>query len=197
MRKQLISRIITLQSKLSVLIDESTSLSNKTALIIYLRTCLGGEHPECVFLDLCELDSQDAEHIENKLLATLKMHGFHEEYLKNNWIAISTDGASVMVGKYSGVVTRLRQRYPKLFTWHCFNHRLELSVSDTIKDVRGINHFKSFLDKLYTLYSQSPKNSHSLESACHELGLKFKKVGRILGMRWIASSFNTVRAIWD
>lgn len=199
MRKQLISRIVNLQSKLSVLIDESTSLSNKTTLIIYLKTSLGGENPECIFLDLCELDSQDAEHIEMKLLETLKIHGFNEEYLKTNWIAIATDGASVMVGKYSGVVTRLRQRYPKLFTWHCLNHRLELSVSDVIKDVRGINHFKSFLDKLYTIYSQSPKNSRALECVCHELGLKFKKVGRVLGMRWVASSFNTVRAyrLWD
>ena len=121
-------------------------------------------------LDLCELESQHSESIENKLLQTLKMHGFHEDYLKSNWIAIATDGTSVMVGKHSGVVTRLRQRYPKLFVWHCFSHRLELSVADAIKDVRRMNHVQSFLDRLYNLYSQSPKNSCAL--ACLELGIR-------------------------
>lgn len=55
MRKQLIARIISLNSKLSILIDESTSLSNKTTLVVYLKTYLGGNDPEYVFLDLCEL----------------------------------------------------------------------------------------------------------------------------------------------
>ncbi len=35
-----------------------------------------------LFLDLCELMSQDADYIENTLLKTLKINGFHEEYLK-------------------------------------------------------------------------------------------------------------------
>lgn len=153
MRKQLVSKIVSLNSKLSVLIDESTSLSNKTTLIVYLKTYLGGNNPEYVFLDLCELQSQNAEQIEKQLLDTLQLNGLCDEYVQKNWVAIATDGASVMVGKKSGVVTRLRKKYPKLFTWHCFNHRLELSISNTIKDVRGIDHFKCFMDKLYSLYS--------------------------------------------
>lgn len=196
MRKQLISKIITLNSKLSILIDESTSLSNKTTLVVYLKTYLGGNNPEYVFLDLCELQSQDAEQIEKQLLNTLKSNGLHEKYLQKNWVAIATDGASVMVGKNSGVVTRLREKYPKLFTWHCFNHRLELSVSDTIKDVRGIDHFKCFIDKLYSLYNQSPKHSRALESCCQDLKLQFNKIGRVLSTRWVSSSLRTVRAVW-
>ncbi len=43
---ELTSRIISLQPKFSILIDESTSLSNKTTLIIYLQALLEGEHPE-------------------------------------------------------------------------------------------------------------------------------------------------------
>ena len=84
-------------------------------------------------------------------------------------MAIATDGASVTVGKKSGVVTRLLEKHPKLFTWHSFNHRLDLSVSDTIKDVRGTDHFKCFIDKLYSLYNQSPKYSHALVNCCQDL----------------------------
>lgn len=197
MRINLISKILSLDSKFSILIDESTTLSNKSTLIIYLKANLGEENIEYVFLDLCELESQDSENVEKQLLETLHMHGLHEEYLKKNWIAIATDGANVMVGKHSGVVARLKRKYPRLFAWHCLNHRLELSVGDAIKDVRGINHFKSFMDKLYSLYSQSPKNCRALQDTCHELGLKFAKVGRILGIRWVASSFRTIKAVWE
>jgi len=84
MKKQLISRIITLNSKLSILIDEFTSLSNKTTLLVYLKTYLGGNNPEYVFLDLCELQSQDVEQIEKQLLNTLKSNGLHEKYLQKN-----------------------------------------------------------------------------------------------------------------
>jgi len=110
-------------------------------------------------------------------------------------VAIATDGASVMVGKNSGVVTRLREKYPKLFTWHFFNHRLELSISDTIKDVRRIDHFKCFIDKLYNLYNQSPKHSRALESSCQDLKLQFNKIGRVVSTRWVSSSLRTVRAV--
>jgi hypothetical protein len=47
-----------------------------------------------------------------------KLRSLYEGYLKEKWIAVSTDGASVMLGKHSGVVSRLKQMYPDLFTWH-------------------------------------------------------------------------------
>ncbi|UYV81282.1 hypothetical protein LAZ67_20000646 [Cordylochernes scorpioides] len=197
MRKMLVAKILSTNSKITILIDESTTLSNKSTLVIFLKTYLGGESIDYIFFDLCELQCQDSENIEKELLNTLYKHGLNEEYLKENWIAIETDGASVMVGRHSGVVTRLKQKFPKFFAWHCLNHRLELSVGDTIKEVRGINHFKAFMDKLYSLYSQSPKNCRALEEACHELGTRFAKVGRILGVRWISSSFRTIKTVWE
>ncbi|UYV63152.1 hypothetical protein LAZ67_2003299 [Cordylochernes scorpioides] len=197
MRKMLVAKILSTNSKITILIDESTTLSNKSTLVIFLKAYLGGESIDYIFFDLCELQCQDSENIEKELLNTLYKHGLNEEYLKENWIAIATDGASVMVGRHSGVVTRLKQKFPKLFAWHCLNHRLELSVGDTIKEVRGINHFKAFMDKLYSLYSQSPKNCRALEEACHELGTRFAKVGRILGVRWISSSFRTIKTVWE
>ncbi|UYV76696.1 K02A2.6-like, partial [Cordylochernes scorpioides] len=197
MRKMLVAKILSTNSKITILIDESTTLSNKSTLVIFLKAYLGGESIDYIFFDLCELQCQDSENIEKELLNTLYKHGLNEEYLKENWIAIATDGAGVMVGRHSGVVTRLKQKFPKLFAWHCLNHRLELSVGDTIKEVRGINHFKAFMDKLYSLYSQSPKNCRALEEACHELGTRFAKVGRILGVRWISSSFRTIKTVWE
>jgi hypothetical protein len=51
-----------------------------------------------------------------------------------------------------GVSKLFKDTFPSIILWHCANHRLELSVHDTIRDVAGTNRFKSFLDKLYVVY---------------------------------------------
>jgi len=71
------------------------------------------------------------------------------------------------------------------------------SVHDVIKDVQGVSRFQSLMDKLYSYNDQSPKNSRALDEACLEVGIEMKKIGRILNVRWSASSFCTIKAIWE
>ena len=130
MQKKIVNSIVSSSSKLSVLIDEATSLSHKSAMTVNVKASIDGATPEFVFLELVELESQKAEGIEEALLSCLDAAGFSEEWLQKNWISFVSDGASVMLGKNSGVATRLTARYPNLFTWHCMNHRLELAVFD-------------------------------------------------------------------
>ncbi|CAI6362074.1 unnamed protein product [Macrosiphum euphorbiae] len=76
------------------------------------------------------------------------------------------------------------------------NHRLELAVSDAVKDVNATNHFKSFMDSLYVLYNASPKNQNELKNICNDLDTMFLKVGRVLDVRWVASSSRAVKVVW-
>ncbi|KAJ3582660.1 hypothetical protein NHX12_000373 [Muraenolepis orangiensis] len=137
-----------------------------------------------------------AKDIEEALLNSLDTAGFTEEWLQKNCVSFVSDGASVMLGKNSGVATRLTARYPNLFTWHCMNHRLELAVSDAVDEVQAVNHFKVFLEKIHNLYSQSNKNSRELLEAAQEVGSQVLKIGRVLSTRWVASSFRSVKAVW-
>ena len=67
-----------------------------------------------------------------------------------------------MLGRKSGVVSQILGKYPNVIIWHCLNHRLELAVSDAIGEVTAVNHSQIFFDKLYSIYSMSPKNIHEL-----------------------------------
>jgi hypothetical protein len=98
---------------------------------------------------------------------------------------ITTDGAVVMLGRKKGVVTLFKSQFPKIVFWHCANHRLELSVSDVIhKDFPSqVNHFISFIDKLYTLYHQSPKNARELKCHAGQLDSEILGIGKILDTR--------------
>ena len=101
-----------------------------------------------------------------------------------------------MLGRNSGVATRLQTMFPKILVWHCSAHRLELAVGDVMKEMGAMNHFKMLMDKLYSLYSTSNKKRLELKDAADRLDVQLCKIGRVLDNRWVASSFRTVEAVW-
>ena len=53
------------------------------------------------------------------------------------------------------------------------------------------------MDRLYFLYSMSPNNRRLLDQTASELGVQVRKIGKMLDVRWVASSFRAVKAVWD
>jgi hypothetical protein len=196
MREVIVKNIINSGSKISILIDESTTVSSKSCMAVFIKASISYEDPIFIFLDLVELEKQTSENIVDQLLNCLFASGFQDSYLQQNWVSFVSDGASVLLGKKNGVAKRLKEKYPLIFSWHCMNHRLELAVNDCMKDVSSINHFKHFIDSLYVLYNRSPKNQTELRTSCIELDILFLKVGRVLDVRWVASSFRAVEIVW-
>ncbi|KAJ8868421.1 hypothetical protein PR048_029937 [Dryococelus australis] len=112
--------------------------------------------------NLVKLPDEMSETIFQILLCCLEKHGFDIEHLKQHLVGFTSDCASVMLGKHSGVAQKCPFQCPNIIIWHCMNHRLELTLDDSVNEVRGVNHFHIFMVKLYTLYSRSPMNQHQL-----------------------------------
>jgi hypothetical protein len=125
----------------------------------------------------------------------LNKYKFDDSYLMKNLVALACDGTSAMLGRKSGVATLIMEKYPNVIVWHCLNHRLELAVGDAISEVTAVNHFQMFFDKLYSLYSRSPKNKIQLSECAVDVDEQLRKIGRILGVRWVASSFRSFRCM--
>lgn len=152
MRKKLFSEIVVNKRKLCIVVDESTTLSHNTMLVICLRAAIASDEEVITFFfDIVELPNTTAETIFTIILNNLSKYGLTHDYLKHNLVAFVSDGASNMLGRISGVGNKLQKLYPNVIVWHCCNHRLELQVSDTLKEVQGINHFQLFIEKLYSL----------------------------------------------
>jgi len=118
-------------------------------LIVYLRFSVDKiSEPVSVFLDIIELESATANAVLEALLGCLD-----EAFLQNHWLGLGTDGAAVMTGTKAGLIAKIKESYPNVIGWHCFNHKLELAVGDAVKACTQINHYKIFMDKLYSLYT--------------------------------------------
>ncbi|XP_056091376.1 E3 SUMO-protein ligase KIAA1586-like [Rhinichthys klamathensis goyatoka] len=197
MRRKFVCNVKEKDSRVSITIDEST-IHGSPYLIIYVRCDVSGKGDvDNVFLDLVELtNGVDAESIYNSMMASLHKARMDDDFLKTHLISIATDGAAVLTGKASGLVVRLKERFPNVQSVHCLAHRLELAVKDALKEVAGTNQFEFFISKLYSLYNQSTRNARLLREAAAELNVEILKIGQIFTIRWVASSFKTVKAVW-
>ena len=198
MKKVLVQKIIENKSKICILIDESSRIGNKETLIVFVKASIDGVMDPISFpIDLIELEDTTSNSIKSELLRCLSRHGLKGEILQNQLIGFCSDGANAMLGSKSGVGVLFKEIFPNLFLWHCLNHRLELAVHDAIEKTTGVNEFKMFLDSLYAVFSNSNKNSMGIENCAKNLCTQFRKVGKIFTIRWVASSFSTVSAVFD
>jgi hypothetical protein len=132
-------------------------------LVICIRYAIGELNElNTFFFDIIELKNASAITIKEAILQVLEKYKIDFKFLKKNCISFVSDGASNILGRNAGVSALLKKDFPNLISWHCCNHRLELAVNDSLKEVNGLNHFQCFIEKVYSLYYMSPKNSNEL-----------------------------------
>lgn len=117
-------------------------------------------NPKTYFFCIDSLECANAESIYAKVLGTLNQKGIHLSGLCD----VSTDGASVMIGNKSGVVTRLKQAVPGILATHCIAHRLALSCCSGADSIPYLVKVQEILNSVYKYFHFSPKHMAMLES---------------------------------
>ena len=75
MRNKLFTHVQEIQGKVSIIIDESTTLSNRSTLLIYLKCEISKNlDPHFIFLDLVQLQKQDAATIFEALMKSMEKY---------------------------------------------------------------------------------------------------------------------------
>ncbi|XP_062594268.1 zinc finger protein 862-like, partial [Saccostrea cucullata] len=178
------------------MLDESTDVPVHQNLIVYVRFLeqIGSRVvPSVDFLGIRQLSVANAEAISSELIGLLKDKGLDLDRLAG----VSTDGASVMVGCKSGVVTRLREMYPGILATHCIAHRLALACGEAADKVTYLVKFQAVLNDLYKYFERSPKNMARLEKVQGILdcsrGTRLKQVSHT---RWLSFE-GSVQAVVD
>ncbi|KAJ8299943.1 hypothetical protein KUTeg_021462 [Tegillarca granosa] len=136
----------------SIMIDESSDISVQP-IWLYLDEELGRVEPKTSFLSIRQLSLANADCIVAELLKALGRKGLQVK----DMVGISTDGASVMVGCKTGVVTQLKSLNSSILSTHCIAHRLALSCGGAADRVPYLVQFQEDLNSIYKYFHNSPK----------------------------------------
>ena len=139
------------------------------------------------FLRLQSVDKADAQHIASAITkAASSGLGVEEEVWRGRLVGVGSDGAAVMVGRKSGVVTRLSDGLPHVLGVHCMAHRLELSFKDVAKKNLCHKKLDTLLLGLYYFYHNSPLNRANLKASYQSLQKSPLMPTRVGGTRWVS-----------
>ena len=143
-----------------ILCDESTDVANIKQLVVFVKYLVKGL-PKTRFLTIASLTDGKAETIEQKLLEVCQACKISLSQIAG----FGSDGASVMVGRSSGVATRLKSHNVEMISIHCGAHRLALASSQAADSITYLKWFDSHLIALFYYF----KNSAVREAALHQI----------------------------
>ena len=97
-----------------------------------------------------------------------------------------SDGAPVMTGNRSGVAKRLKDRFPKLISIHCVNHRLALAAAHAADGIPYLVRFKATVQTLFLFYQNSPVRMAGLHTIQEVLNDPVIKLKQAKDVRWLS-----------
>ena len=168
------------QAKLcSVPSDGSTDTAMKEEELVYTRFCTRGE-VKVRFVGIQDVEKADCAHSSSYQKPDGQCEGWEEKL-----VACATDGAEVMTGLKTRVVTRLQGDKDYVLRVHCKAHRQELAISDAMKKNPMFQRVEELLSGLFTFYHTSPLNRANLVNTFQTLKATPLIPTRIGGTRWV------------
>ncbi|CAI7789861.1 unnamed protein product [Closterium sp. NIES-54] len=175
---------------LGVTCDESTDRCRGKHLIIF-ATFIRENRVVTEFLALLTVEKGDAASLLSVFLPHLQALGIDLARI----FGMSTDGASVMMGKNNGVVARLRLRIPHLVSSHCIAHREALAAKDATKALLKFEMVDSLLRQVAEhLGSSGPWHQRfmSLQEVFTATNLELQGIHQV---RWLSRGDAILRAV--
>ena len=171
---------------LSVLSDGSTNSSVSEQEMFFLRTVKHGEI-NMFFIAVIQVEKANSAGIRAAMeRAVVDYLGMPWTEFTSKLCSLGCDGASVMLGKKSGLYALLRQEQPCIIPLHCFAHRLELAFKDSVKKLKLYEKsIETLCMGLYYFYHRSSLNRSLLRRAYDALKMKPLMPTRVGGTRWV------------
>ncbi|CAH1110586.1 unnamed protein product [Psylliodes chrysocephalus] len=162
-------------SFVAVILDESTDVSNQSQLSVVFRyVCPDGDVCERFLKFVNVSDERSAGPLSEILFSVL-----NEFKCGNKLIAQTYDGAAVMSGQHNGLQKLVRDKYQDAIFVHCYAHRLNLVLQQSVEHIRECKIFFQTLSGLAAFFSKSSKRAAALDK------LVQKRLPKVASTRWI------------
>ena len=183
---------------MSVMIDESTDITVTKKLVIYGRTVTDNLEQQTFFLGNIPFNDAhiNAKMVFEKLKTFLQSRGVE---IHDKIYGFGSDGASIMVGRQTGVATQVKQENPHAINVHCFAHKLALCTGKAADSVPYIGKvFQRTMTDLYYYFKKSTCRKEELSKIQKVLELPEVKIKEVHEVRWFAcySALNAIYLSW-
>ncbi|XP_070582700.1 zinc finger protein 862-like [Erythrolamprus reginae] len=136
----------------TLIVDESTDITLTKMLILYAKfRPSNATIYKTMFIGILKLSACNSTAITTAI---------KEFYAANNidlqkMVMLTSDGASVMLGKNNGVAAQLRRDVSHLLEQHCVAHREDLGIDDACKDIPLMKVIETLLRSVYSIFARS------------------------------------------
>lgn len=190
-------------SLMGLLIDEVMDIAQREQLVSFIRYVDQDTYEvKTDFLAVNDiLESSTAANAETIKSVVVKQLSDCDLDI-NKLSGLSTDGASVMVGKENGVAAKLKREAKRLLNVHCICHRLALACGDANDHISYIKTVEKVLIRLWSFFHNSGKRTaaytkavialaelHISNSAKERVVKRVKKATRT---RWLSTESTVV-----
>lgn len=166
----------------TVMCDGSTDVSAIEKESIFVMHVNDTAEVNCNFYALRSVKHATATGIKECLLDSFTENSVD---IYDKFIGFLSDGASVNLGKKSGLVALLKHEMDWVIGIHCLNHRLELAIKDAFKNTFIEETICEMLMRLYYFYENSPKKLRELKQLASVMEETIHKPGKAQGTRWV------------
>lgn len=117
---------------LSLMLDETTNISNNEQLVVCIRWVDKSLQPHEKFISLYHVESTQSSTLVSTIHDVLQRVNISITKLRGQCY----DGASSMSGHKSGVAAVLLSEEPRAVYTHCYGHALSLACNDAVKNCK-------------------------------------------------------------
>ncbi|KAJ3582515.1 hypothetical protein NHX12_000529 [Muraenolepis orangiensis] len=135
-----------------------------------------------VFGGIIQLTACTARDIVQAITQFYSKHGLDLQRM----VMLTSDGATVMLGKHNGVAALLKRQIPHLTEQHCVAHREDLGIDDAWKNVPMMRDVETLLRTVYSTFSRSTVKRGKMEDLAKILDedtLSFRPLNEV---RWLS-----------
>jgi hypothetical protein len=149
---QTVKQRLSSTTEFSVMADECTDINGREIVSVCVRIIENQEIAE-IFLGSWPVESTTAAVVTASIIKALESYSLDPKGI----ICAAFDGAANMSGQRGGVQALLRAYSPNLVFVHCRSHLLQLALVKSAADIVEVKRTLALLNKLYSLFSKSPK----------------------------------------
>jgi len=170
----------------TLIVDESTDIAVHKVLVLYFKYRSPNSLVyKTVFGGIIQLTACHAQALEQ---AIKEFYNKHEINL-NCLVMLTSDGASVMLGRRNGLAALLKHSVPHLSEQHCVAHREDLALSASWKDNSLMKNIEVLLRTVYTLFSRSSVKTAALAELASVNEVDVVSFRPIHEVRWLSRHF--------